>query len=558
MKGYTDIHCHSVMMHYRNPELNKTACEEINKMGISDALRSSNTQSDFGKLVNGGVGGIIISLYPIERKWLLPETDAPRLIAELVSRVTGFSINEVKRLMKEEEQGVLDYYKDLVGEYNYLRSQVNKPCNGKQIIIATNYAEFKENNKNSDKVCIVISIEGGHALGTILPDDLTKKPELVQIEDYNIKYRDNVFAMKKWGPNNDGSHTPLFITLGHHFWNMLVGHSESLPFLFDQKTGKESGFTDAGREMINDLLSSDDKHGTPNKTRKVLIDVKHMSPLARKQYYNHIDRIKRTTGLNTPVICSHASIGDAEKLNWFIEGTMEYDENKKSLKQFRNFFNTSTLSLNNEDVIRIIESDGLIGIILHEGRIAHKKAREKKAYRVTFLQNEIKNNRNDIERMQARLLTDISDNRKETLTRKIKNRHQKILDAQQEIREAFVSMIMANIYKIVEVYAAYNSDNKSRGWDHITIGSDFDGTINKMDYLGTAEEFPVLEEEIIKFMDNPKPLTGFSDIWTPDYLRTLHFNISPEELADKFMSSNTESFLKKYFTTDYLIHGINP
>ncbi len=554
MKGYTDIHCHSVMMHYRNPELNKTACEEINKMGISDSLRSSNTQSDFGKLVNGGVGGIIISLYPIERKWFLPDTTAPRLIAELVSRVTGFSLKEVKRLMKEEDRGVLNYYKDLVGEYEYLLTQVNKSCNGKQIKIATNFAEFEANYQSGETVSIVVSIEGGHALGTISPDDLTKKPDLVQIEDYTNKYRNNVFAMKKWGPNSDGSHTPLFITLGHHFWNMLVGHSESLPFLFDQKTGKETGFTDAGWEMVSDLLSSNEENGEPNKTRRVLIDVKHMSPLARKQYYNYIDKIKKTTGLNIPVISSHSSCGDAKSLNCFIKGT----EEEKTFKSPDNFFNTSTLGLNDEDIIRIIESDGLIGVILHEGRIASKKAFKKKAYKIDFLRKEIKRDQDDIEEFQAELLTDISENRKKVLVNKIANRHQKILASKQETREAFISMIMANIYKIIEVYAQYDNQNPAKGWEHISIGSDFDGTINKMDFLGTAEEFPIIDDEIIKFINNPKPLTGFNEKWKPAYLKKLHFNKTPEELTNLFMCSNTESFLRKYFTEDYLVHGINP
>ncbi len=70
MNNYIDIHCHSVMTHYRNQELNIPACEEIHKESIiaDESLRSSYTQSDFGKLVTGKVGAIMISLYPIERK----------------------------------------------------------------------------------------------------------------------------------------------------------------------------------------------------------------------------------------------------------------------------------------------------------------------------------------------------------------------------------------------------------------------------------------------------------------------------------------------------------
>jgi len=552
MKGFTDIHCHSVMTHYRNPEIKKSACEEIRRPSLSEALRSDNTQSDFGKLVKGGVGGIVITLYPIERKWMLPETNIPGLIEDLVSNITGFSIQVVRKLMKEEEDGRIKYYEDLLGEYNYLLSQVNKSCNGKMIRIATNYGEYKTNKQAGDTVSIVISIEGGHALSTIIPEDLTLDPEEVLASHYTSRYRVHVLALKNWGPNNDGSHTPFFITLAHHFWNMLVGHCESLPFIFDQKTGKESGFTPAGKAMLEDLLSTKDENGVPNKRRMILIDVKHMSPQARKHYYEHIRQIKQDTGLNIPVISSHSSIGDAKSLDCLIKGT----DDEKSFDEPDNFFNTSTLSLNNEDIINIIESDGIIGIILHEGRIAAKMAFKKKAYRINYLRRRIKKRQNKIESMQAELTSNIREERKIELTENISKFHGQVLDMEQEMREGFICMIMANIYKIVQVYADNDIANKEKGWEHICIGSDFDGTINKLDFLGTSEQFPVIEEEMIKFMNNPRPLTGFDPNWTSNHLKTLHFGKQPEELVKQFMSDNMDRFLEKYFNEDYLKRGI--
>ena len=321
MKNYIDIHCHSVMTHYRNQDLHKTACEEIHKdlFTGSESLRSFYTQSNFAKLVKGKVGAIIISLYPVERKFLLPKFPIKGLLEKAISEITGFSIENVRKMLEEQKAGTIRYYDDLVGEYNYLLSQADKVCDGKEIKIATTYNEIQA-NKQAGKISIVISIEGAHSLGTITPDDLTKDPKLVTKEDYNTKYRSNVFTMKKWG--HGGSHTPFFITLGHHFWNMLVGHAESLPFLFDQKTGKESGFTPAGRALLDDLLSTENESGTPGKTRRVLVDVKHMSPTARKEYYEHLKTLKTIKGLNVPIICSHASIGDAPGLQYFIDGKM--------------------------------------------------------------------------------------------------------------------------------------------------------------------------------------------------------------------------------------------
>lgn len=553
MKNFIDIHCHSVMTHYRNQELNIPACEEIQREVFTgtESLRSFYTQSNFAKLVHGGVGAIIISLYPIERKFLLPNFPFEGLLEKAISNITGFSRHNVNEMLAEEKAGTIHYYDDLVGEYKYLLSQVDKVCHSKEIRIVTNYKEYIANKQATDKISIIISIEGAHSLGTIKSSDLTKKPELVTITDYNEKYRNNVIALKKWGPN--GSHTPFFITMGHHFWNMLVGHAESLPFIFDQKTGKETGFTAAGFKMIEDLLSDHDTNGTPHKTRRVLIDVKHMSPTARKQYYEYIAEKKRTSGLNIPVICSHASVGDAPDLEYFISPVKGNKKDKN-----KNYFNTSSLSLNDEDIKVIIDSDGIIGIVLHEGRIAGKNAMKEEPYGIDDHHKAIKQAQKRIEYYQLELTREKNVKNKQKLLDWISEKLKEIDESGRKMREGFVNMVLANMYKIVEVYAKHNPAKQAKGWDHIGIGSDFDGMINKLDYLGTASEFPELESLILRFLKEPQPLDKFNPSWTKDHLKGLQFGYSAEELADKVMSKNADEFLRKYFNEDYLKNGINP
>ncbi len=551
MKNYIDIHCHSVMTHYRNKELNISACNEIHNELFTgtENLRSFYTQSNFAKLVKGDVGAIVISLYPIERKFLLPNFPIEGALDKLISNITGFSASNIKSMLEEEHRGTVRYYDDLLGEYNYLLSQANTTCDGKEIKIVANYDEYLSNKQAGNVISIIISIEGAHSLGTITSDDLTKAPEEITIEDYNTKYRDNLFAMKKWGPN--GSHTPFFITLSHHFWNMLAGHAESLPFLFDQKTGKESGFTPAGLQLMKDLLSTSDENGTPNKKRRVLIDVKHMSPSARKQYYEYLDEVRRTKGINIPVICSHATTGDAPSLDHFINGDNENNEPD-------NYFTTTSLSLNDEDIRKIIDSDGIMGIVLHEGRIANKKAMKESRYGINDLRKSIRKANKKIERFQKELKTDVTDRRKERLVEKISERMKQIDEYGNKMREGYTQMILANIYRIVEVYSNYKPQQKEKGWDHIGIGSDFDGMINKMDYLGTANEFPLLEELMIKFLKNPEALEKFDPSWTPERLKELQFGKSPEELAAKIMSRNAEVFLQKYFNEGFLMKDEEP
>jgi dsDNA-specific endonuclease/ATPase MutS2 len=196
--------------------------------------------------------------------------------------------------------------------------------------------------------------------------------------------------------------------------------------------------------------------------------------------------------------------------------------------------------------------------VLHEGRIASKKAMKGDPYRVVQNRKKIKKAQNHIERFQTELPNIESNSGKQKLLDKIEEKIKQIDGFGEKMREAYVNMILANIYKIVEVYSVHNPEKPSRGWDHIGIGSDFDGMINKMDYLSTANEFPELNELIVKFLKTPQPLIEFNQSWTTERLKALQFNFSAEELADKIMSQNADSFLQKYFNVDYLINGIQP
>jgi microsomal dipeptidase-like Zn-dependent dipeptidase len=275
-----------------------------------------------------------------------------------------------------------------------------------------------------------------------------------------------------------------------------------------------------------------------------------MSPTARKEYYQHIKKLKTTDGLNVPVICSHASVGDAPDLQHFIDG--------KDKKKDENYFNTSSLSLNDEDIKVILDSDGMIGIVLHEGRIASKDAMKDSTYGIKDTRKDIEKAQKKIENFQKELKTPITQKRKERLLEKIDEKIKFIDECGDKIREGFANMTLANIYKIVEVYAKHNPAQKTKGWDHVGIGSDFDGMINKMDYLGTANEFPLLEKLLVRFLTNPKPLTEFDATWTTDRLKALQFNQSPSTLASKIMSQNADDFLRKYFNESYLKFDQNP
>jgi hypothetical protein len=85
---------------------------------------------------------------------------------------------------------------------------------------------------------------------------------------------------------------PLFITLTHHFYNKICGHTRSFHtntriektiqnLLVDQNFGMNTGFTAEGIEIVNYLLEI---NNFSNTDKRILIDVKHMSILSRRIY----------------------------------------------------------------------------------------------------------------------------------------------------------------------------------------------------------------------------------------------------------------------------------
>ncbi|MBK8280051.1 MAG: hypothetical protein IPK94_08005 [Saprospiraceae bacterium] len=90
----------------------------------------------------------------------------------------------------------------------------------------------------------------------------------------------NIDQLKSW------DHKPLFITFAHHFYNDFCGHAESLAdWIQDWFTNQEpfmnTGINPMGWSVMEKLM--DDTDGG-----RIHIDIKHMSPLSRKQYIDFL------------------------------------------------------------------------------------------------------------------------------------------------------------------------------------------------------------------------------------------------------------------------------
>ncbi len=445
---YVDLHCHPTLKSFNSghPHPTRNMWEKLEHPYTDNSLtrlfrRKSNaiakeSQANLYTMVNGGVRVAVISLYPME-KGFLKFRALPNLIFgsenvdSVLEHITGIALERVTGLQQQENH----YFHDLNEEYNYVsQGQGESPDKQYKYKVVSNYGQLDKILKNEpDTIALILSIEGGHALGCGNPVTENMTPDELREELMR-----NIRQLKSW------EHPPFFMNLAHHFWNQLTGHAPSIPFpfnqLINQEKGINNGITDLGWLALNELLG---KHNG----KRILIDTKHMSVAARKQYYDFISKYNRLNpGDKIPVISSHTGVNGFETLD---DSIRVKDHNRKSR---RSFLHRRSINISNEEIRIIHESGGILGIMLDKGNLAGFKT---------------------LQRLNS-----------------IENEAQKT--------EAWCEVMWANIFQTVKAVG------QKTAWDIIGIGTDYDGGISHVDVYKNAESFSSMENDLITYLDKTK------------------------------------------------------
>lgn len=287
----------------------------------------------------------------------------------------------------------------------------------------------------------------------------------------------NMRTIKNW------IHRPFFITFAHHFDNDLCGHAESMPdaiqdFLTLQEPGMNSGFTPLGWEVLKEMI--DNTNGG-----RIHVDIKHMSVKSRTEYIsylktNHADAYQRK---ELPIIVSHGACNGKKN---------EADPNPTpGLETSAARMYDADINFYDDEIVEVARSGGIIGLQMDERRIASK--RYKRSLRLE-------------------------------LASATKRRHSNS------------KMVWNNIQHIVQLLDHHNLF----AWDHIAIGSDFDGIVDPINMFWTGEYMDdmvqYIERHAHNFMNDPlNPLKN-------------QFNkIEPLEIVDRIFYSNAYEFFRKYY-----------
>jgi microsomal dipeptidase-like Zn-dependent dipeptidase len=448
---FVDIHAHPTLRAYNttvsqgqrniwekthNPTFD-TPLSRWARMKSREIAKSS--QANLYNYAEGNVRIVFDSLYPFEKGFLsmrkLPNAMLGRQNTDqLLQTITGFDPHQMASLRKNR-----NYFQELLGQYAFLaKGQGQSPDGRYSYQLAGNWAEAKAiTDSDPDKIAVVVTIEGAHSLNCGLPA-LKGKPGAVERE-----LMQNIGTIKSWKA------APFFINLAHHFYNELCGHPRSFkPGLYqavNQKAGIGLGITDLGWKVLHELLAMDNG-------RRILIDTKHMSLKARKEYYTMLESHNRLTRSDrVPIVCSHTGFSAFK--------TMRASARKrdKPRKMRKSTFHNWSINISDEEVQIIAASGGLIGVMVDKGILGS----------------------------QQRILA-------------IKE-----MDEAQR-KDALLELVAQNIFRAV------NAVGTKAGWDLLALGSDYDGLITHIDMYPEASKLPDLRTDLVDYL---KRTQYGKDLW---------------------------------------------
>ncbi len=453
------------------------------------------TSSNLDDLAKGNVRVAFASICPIQWEFSKP-SQALRLFAfnksklnNMVAYYAGANAAKIEAIRYQH----LDYFQDLLGELSLWQRGNGQPSpDGKYTYrIAQNFSDIEQISQQPNTIAIVLNIEGAHSLGCGGPN--AKKMADKNPAGLHQNILQNIQQLKQQ------PFRIFSITFANHYYNQLCGQTRTHSGIISvaahsEHEGQNEGISALGYMVLDELLS--DKNG-----KRILIDVKHMSLKARMEYY---EWLQKKYGNSIPILYSHGAVNGLPKMaddfkwnekkqEWQFIADKKKDNRKSYLNQW-------SVNLYDDEILRINQTRGLIGIMLEDIRIAGKES-----------------------------LKDMK----------------RTMEGSGQHRDEFLKALMANVFHIVKTVG-----NQS-AWDIIAVGSDFDGAISPMPRYQDASRFVELRRDLEEFLTNIEnhqmALNKDNYLFDNAEIIQLFYGYSPKIIVDKLLAQNTINFLARNF-----------
>lgn len=401
------------------------------------------------------------------------------MIRDIVSTFTILDRPTIQQI----NQGKISYNQLFWQEADYLLH--HQKYKNKQLNILRSVEDLKP---GQNIINTIIAIEGSHVLfnENNRPDNPLKRlRQIKKAEKFSV----------------------LYLTMTHLSRNEYCNHAQGMKISKDtifNPSLQTKGLHETGLAIIEECYNR--KNG-----KRILIDIKHMSLYSRLQFYQFR---KDKSFEDIPIIASHVGITGfsyteiGQKLK---SKTFDTSSSLISLKYKLNevSFNPLSINLYDEEILEVIRSGGLLGLSLDQrilgqvGNNVTELIREDELDELMKLENNIAPVANESIKVDKKDKTGLRS-------------------------------LCLHILHIVNLAG-------EKGWQHICLGSDFDGLIHPIDCCKTAAKLPQLEKLLLQEL---KDMMESSNTKIPCQ------NI--EQHVRDFMYNNMMNFTQKYFTRQYL------
>ena len=458
---------------------------------LPNLLNILQSKASISQMLQGRVHLAIVAISPLERA--LGATG----IIPFITKVSKLD----SKLLFNIYRGKYNYFDLLQQEIKYICA--NQHHQDQSFHLPQNFTDIKPGQLN-----LVICVEGGHAL-----------------EGGDTDLKTNLLTLKKSQP-------PVFyLTLVHLARCHLANHAYSIKLIGNHQFKPHGiGLSQPGKEIID--LAYDQKKG-----RRILIDIKHLSLVARMEFYRY-RRQKQFTRI--PLIASHVAVAGISWMN-LLESIEQDPQIKDELikvtyhkplgignHQFQTCFNPSTINIYDEEIELILESEGMIGLIMDQRILGFGKmeedyfSREEFSYLIDYLSAPEMEDR--IGRKSRKFVSVRFQNGAGAIMEKLtvgrKNLHLKYL--------------VNNIFHIL-------LQGGEKAWNHICLGSDYDGFINPINNCREINHYPRLYQDLVTIMPPLYEMMQATKGELPFHLDQL------QEKVEKIMYGNIMNFLQKHF-----------
>jgi len=476
---FFDFHCHpsfKTFLGNRQQSLRKDCWTNLNfaiDMNILDS-QASLTQIKAGKAKL-----IVWTLYALENAFAG---------SWKIKAAAGFSPHIEKMFLKEIQQEKWGYRELMLDEHQHLLLSKNISAQ-KSFEVLDSITDF---DPNSSKLQVILAVEGGHNFY----QDVQEPGEHQDVLD-NLRFH-----------KQPGNPRLLYVTLTHLQRSEFCTHAYGMKMIknkvFDP-IGKS--LNPLGRAFIREALST-------QQGRRILIDIKHMSWKSRISFYH----LRKTEFPDVPIVATHMGVTGVSYLKKPVRKTQSNIKKKcvevfywRSPGAIDSYFNPWSINLYDEDIKEIMLSGGLIGLSLDQRILGWGNVSKEHFSEEEFVQSEFQL----VNRPKYHTLSDQHHN------------------SSQKLKDWQMRYFCNNWLHVIKIGLEVIGDD---AWNHVCIGSDFDGLIDPVNDFKSAADYKFLFGRVVE--------------WLPVIAEAMEIPLTAEAVQDKvrgLLFDNALGFLQEHY-----------